>query len=69
LGKAGVLSVTETPSVRLSQEGAISGTPLFMSPEQARGLSELDACSDIYSLGAVAYALLTVAHRLTARIL
>ena len=40
-------------------EGQILGTPLFMSPEQATSAGELDERSDIYSLGAVAYYLLT----------
>jgi len=45
---------------RLSGEGQILGTPLYMSPEQASGRTrEVDARSDLYSLGAVAYYLLT----------
>jgi eukaryotic-like serine/threonine-protein kinase len=46
-------------ATHLSGEGQILGTPLFMSPEQARGGLELDERSDIYALGAVAYYLLT----------
>ncbi|HEY7308193.1 MAG TPA: protein kinase [Gemmataceae bacterium] len=44
---------------RLTQLGTIIGSPPFMSPEQAAGKNALDARSDIYSLGAVAYFLLT----------
>jgi eukaryotic-like serine/threonine-protein kinase len=48
-----------TGADNLTQEGALAGTPAYMSPEQADGKKDLDARSDIYSLGAVAYYLLT----------
>ena len=43
----------------LTQEGTITGSPLFMSPEQASGDTPADARSDIYALGTVGYYLLT----------
>jgi serine/threonine protein kinase len=54
-----VKPVAETTSIQVTQEGHLAGSPLFMSPEQASGETKPDARSDIYSLGAVAYYLLT----------
>ncbi len=42
-----------------TRTGTVLGTPLFMSPEQARGLKSVDHRTDIYSLGMVAYMMLT----------
>jgi len=46
-------------SVHLTTDGMLAGSPLFMSPEQAVGDASTDARSDIYSLGASAYYVLT----------
>ena len=54
-----VKAMTESIAIDPTAEGSITGSPLYMAPEQANGAEETDHRSDLYSLGAVAYFMLT----------
>ncbi len=50
--------MVDEESLVLTKRGELFGTPMYMSPEQARG-DELDSRTDIYAFGAIAYEVCT----------
>jgi serine/threonine-protein kinase len=55
----GLVAEPDAADTRITQIGGPLGTPAYMSPEQASGAAHVGPPSDLYSLGAVAYFLLT----------
>jgi eukaryotic-like serine/threonine-protein kinase len=58
IAKVKVEAMQET-SAGLTRTGSMLGTPLYMSPEQVNGASNIDARSDVWSLGIVLFELLS----------
>jgi len=58
----GVAKIIDAHAPSATKTGTIVGTPLFMSPEQIRGASQVDHRADLYSLGMVFYNMVTGSH-------
>ncbi len=55
----GLAKQIDTADHTLTLEGDVIGTPAYMSPEQARGDTDIGPASDVFSLGTIFYQLLT----------
>src|SRR5690606_39819156 len=45
--------------MNMTRTGAVMGTPYYMSPEQAKGSSQVDPRSDVYAIGVIMYEAVT----------
>ncbi|MEZ6092245.1 MAG: serine/threonine protein kinase [Pirellulaceae bacterium] len=55
----GLVKESSPESANMTHEGSLTGTPMYMSPEAIRNPKTVDPRSDIYSIGAVGYFLVT----------
>lgn len=55
----GISKLLDMPAMNLTMTGGVLGSPVYMSPEQARGSKDSDHRSDLFSLGVVLYECLT----------
>jgi TPR repeat protein/serine/threonine protein kinase len=55
----GLARQVQSDEDRLTRDGATMGTPIYMSPEQAKGARDQTGSGDIYSLGVILYEVLT----------
>ncbi len=51
----GISKFAGAEDVSLTRTGTVMGSPLYMSPEQARGAKDINHATDLYSIGAIIY--------------